>query len=140
MEVCLYLLWGAWQDFQSKRIRNSYLLTGGIVGVVARIVGIFQGKHSYVEWLFALFPGIALLVIAAVTKEKIGMGDGWTILILGNYLSVVEIYYIFETALVMVIIFCAIKLWKKKINKEWEIPFLPFLWGAYTVLWGMGYV
>lgn len=140
MAVCLYLLWGAWQDFQNKRIKNSYLWIGGILGVISKIVGIVWDKYSIVDWLWALLPGILLLIVAKVTKEKIGLGDGWVVLILGNYLSVIEICYVFQTALLGTIIFFVINLCRKKITRKYELPFLPFLWGSYTFLWGLGYV
>lgn len=140
MTVCLYLLWGAWQDFQNKRIKNSYLWVGELLGIALKTVRIVWDKSSFTDWLWASLPGIFLLITAKVTKEKIGMGDGWVVLILGNYLSVLEICYVFQTALIMVIIFFVVSLWRKKVAKEYEVPFLPFLWGAYTFLWGIGYV
>lgn len=140
MTVCLYLLWGAWQDFQNKQIKNSYLWAGELLGIALKTVCIVWDKSSFTDWLWALLPGIFLLITAKVTKEKIGMGDGWVVLILGNYLSVLEICYVFQTALIMVIIFFVVSLWRKKAAKEYEVPFLPFLWGAYTFLWGIGYV
>lgn len=140
MTVCLYLLWGAWQDFQNKRIKNSYLWVGELLGIALKTVCIVWDKCSFTDWLWALLPGIFLLITAKVTKEKIGMGDGWVVLILGNYLSVLEICYVFQTALIMVIIFFVVSLWRKKVTQKYEVPFLPFLWGAYIFLWGIGYV
>ena len=140
MLICLYLLWGTWQDLQNKKIKNSYLWVGGIVGIILKMTNVILGRYNFKDWIWALLPGILLLVIARVTKEKIGMGDGWVLLILGNYLSIVEIWYVFQIALLTVTIFSLILLCIKKINKEYEIPFLPFLWAAYTFLWRMHYV
>ena len=140
MVVCLYLLWGAWQDLRSKKIKNSYLWLGGIAGIISKIMDIVFDNCSFKEWLWALFPGMLLLVVAKATREKIGMGDGWVILILGNFLSVVEILYVFQTALLVIIVISIVLLCGKKIDRKYEIPFLPFLWAAYTFLWRMHYV
>lgn len=140
MVMCLYLLWGAWQDFQKRRISNHYLLVGGSLGIILRMIDIVWNNCSWQGWIWALLPGVLLLIFAKITKEKIGMGDGWVILILGNYLSLEEIWYVLQMALMVVLAVFVIKLCRKKIDKEYEMPFLPFLWIVYTFLWGIGYV
>ena len=140
MIVSMYLLWGAWQDMRSRKIRNSYLWLGGSVGIVYKTVNIATEQIVWEKWLWALVPGIVLLVIAKVTKEKIGLGDSLVILVLGNFFSIVDICRILQLALFLVLVFSILLLCIQRISRQFEMPFLPFLWIAYMVLWGMAYV
>ena len=66
-----YLLLGTWQDIKKRKISRNYLLFGGILGAVIRIISYRKENLVFAEWLVAFFPGIIILVIAKLTKEKI---------------------------------------------------------------------
>lgn len=136
----IFLLWGTWQDIKEKKVKNSYLLTGGIVGLIYKVTSLMKGMGSFEGWICALLPGMFLLFVSKITEEKIGYGDGIVILILGNFLRVEEICLVLQGALVLTMIFSIVLLIIKKISKGYEIPFLPFLWIAYTLSWGLRYV
>lgn len=140
MIVSVYLLWGAWQDVRSRKIKNNYLWLGGCIGIMYRIINITLKQAVWEKWLWALIPGVVLLVIAKITKERIGLGDGWLVLVLGNFLSIGEICCVLQLALFLVFVFSIFLLWIKKISRKFEMPFLPFLCAAYIVLWGFDYV
>lgn len=140
MIVNLYLFWGAWQDLRRRKISNNYLWIGGILGVVYRTINLVTGAVVLREWLWALIPGVIFITIAKVTKEKIGLGDGWVILIMGNFLNLMEVCYMLQAAIFVVIIFSCMLLCSKKVTREYQIPFLPFLWTAHTFLWGLYHV
>ena len=89
--VNLYLLLGTVQDIQKRKISNCYLWIGGIIGFVFRIINLKEESYSFSEWLLALIPGVILLLLAKVTGEKIGFGDGWVVIILGNFMTILEI-------------------------------------------------
>ena len=140
MLINLYLFWGAWQDIQRRKITNTYLWAGGMGGIVNIVVSWVSEKTSFGEWLGALIPGIILLAIAKITGEKIGMGDGWIIIILGNFLNMKEIWYLIHISVMIIFLFSIILLFTKKVGKEYQIPFLPFIWIAHTFMWGLHYV
>ena len=73
-----------------------------------------------------LWPGIALLLLAAVSREKIGYGDGWLILGMGMWRPAEEIV----SALLTGCVLCA---GAGLIRKEKELPFVPFLTAGYIV-------
>lgn len=138
--VNLYLLLGTVQDIQKRKISNCYLWIGGIIGFVFRIINLKEESYSFSEWLLALIPGVILLLLAKVTGEKIGFGDGWVVIILGNFMTILEISMLLQSAVILVAIFALIFLLGRKISKEYSIPFLPFLWSAHFLLWRFGYV
>lgn len=136
----IFLLWGTWQDIKEKKVKNSYLLIGGIVSLIYKVTSLMKGIGAFEGWICALLPGMFLLFVSKITEEKIGYGDGIVILILGNFLRVEEICLVLQGALVLTMIFSIVLLIIKKISKGYEIPFLPFLWISYTLAWGLRYV
>ncbi len=138
--VNIYLFWGAWQDLRTRKIGNLYLWFGGVTGLVYKCIGIIKGTEFFIDWILAMIPGLIFLLIAKVTKEKIGFGDGWVLLILSNFIHLTEVWYVLQTAVFLVMIFSLVLLCSKKVSREYQIPFLPFLWGAQTFLWGLVYV
>ena len=134
------MFWGALQDFRKRKIRTDYLWIGGIVGFVYKLTEIIKGNNNLVNWIIALFPGFIMLIIAKYTKEKIGFGDGWIFIVLGNVLTAAEIWYVLQIAIILITIFSMILILSKKVSKEYEIPFLPFLLVAYLILRGTQYV
>ena len=140
MFVNIYLFLGTWQDMRTKKIRNWYLWLGGIMGLAYKGLAMIKGTSFFQEWALAMIPGLFLLLIAKVTKENIGYGDGWVLLILGNFFSLMEILSILQIAVFFVMICSLALLCSKKVTGSYQIPFLPFLWGAHILLWGIGYV
>ena len=138
--VNLYLMWGAWKDLKVKKISDRYLWLGGIVGIASNLIDMITGEVIWRERFMAFLPGILFLIIAKITNEKIGYGDGWVILILGGFLRRGEIYAVLWLAVILSAVVSVGLLCIKKAGKEDRIPFLPFLWAAYIYQWGIRYV
>lgn len=136
----LYLLWGAIQDIRKRKISNIYLWTGGIVGGVFRIIEFSHDLQAIGEWTLAVVPGLLLLLLSKITKEKIGSGDGLVLLVLSNIMTFFEICMLLQIAMILLLIF-ALVLWSsRKFSKDYPIPFLSFLWLSHLLLWRFGYV
>ena len=138
--VNTYLLWGMWQDIKERQIGNLYLIVGAVGGLIICLLKIWIAGFIFEEWVAALIPGVFLLISAKVWKEKIGLGDGLLLLVLGNFFRIGELWLILQVAAVLLIIFSILLLSSKKASKDCQIPFLPFLWIAHTLLWGLHYV
>ena len=66
-------------DFKKKRIPvGPVLALGGVLLVFRLFEGVTVSKLVY-----GLVPGVVLLLVAWITKEKIGIGDGLLLLSLG---------------------------------------------------------
>ena len=138
--INIFLLWGTCQDIKKRKIKTSYLILGGILGLVFNIVKIGTGNFFFEPWIISLLPGAIFLIFAKVTGEKIGLGDGMVLLVLGNFYDIGKICILIEIALIILII-VSMGLWcSKKVSGNYQIPFLPFLWIAHTLMWGLGYV
>ena len=139
MVIHLYLFWGTWQDVKKRKVSNTYLWLGTATSLIYRGMEILKVKSSLKEWLAAMIPGILMLIIAKSTKEKIGYGDGWLLLILGNVLNIIDIWYVLQIAVLLVTLFSIILIIGKKVCRDDQIPFLPFLWMGYIIWRGLQY-
>lgn len=133
--INLYLLLGTAQDIKNKKISNYYLWMGGITGLFFRITECWKGTSEVAEWLIAFIPGVVVLMLAKITKEKIGIGDGWVVIILGNFMTAFEISLLLQVAILLAAIYSLILLFGKRVSGSYSIPFLPFLWLSHFLLW-----
>lgn len=138
--VNIYLLLGSVQDIKKKKITNYYLWAGAMIGVILKIINYGEVTEKSGEWLTAFIPGVLVLMLAKVTEEKIGYGDGWLIVVLGNYMTVMEISILLQISIILIFLFSAIVLCRKMASKTCQIPFLPFLWLSHLFMWRLGYV
>ena len=82
-----YLVWFlllsvvSWQDFQKQEISSWLLILMGSLGTGIQI---FEGSVSLGAWFGGILLGAALLFLAFVTREEIGYGDGWLVLVMGT--------------------------------------------------------
>jgi len=73
------------------------------------------------------FLGLLFLFISKVTKEAIGYGDSWLILLLGihkGYLCAIEVLFVASLLAGIVSLFF---LWKHHWKRTSTLPFVPFL-------------
>lgn len=75
--------------------------------------------------------GILLFVVSTVTKEAIGYGDSWLILLLGVHLGIFRVLQLLFVASLLAVIFALFYLWVRKWNRDATLPFVPFLTIAY---------
>ena len=75
--------------------------------------------------------GIMLFVVSTVTKEAIGYGDSWLILLLGVQLGILRVLQLLFAASLLAVIFAVFYLWVRKWNRKSTLPFVPFLTIAY---------
>lgn len=75
--------------------------------------------------------GMMLFVVSTVTKEAIGYGDSWLILLLGVQLGIFRVLQLLFTASLLAVLFAVFYLWVRKWNRDATLPFVPFLTIAY---------
>lgn len=89
------------------------------------------------ELAAGLVPGVLVLLLAYVTKESIGTGDGLMLCVLGMFcgwrqcLAVLGMALVLSSALAIILLVC------KRAGRKTEIPFLPGLFGGFLLccLW-----
>lgn len=74
-----------------------------------------------------LLPGIAALALAKATREQVGRGDGWELIIMGNGMGLTSCLLALGTALLCVFLVSAVLLLLGKAGRGTRIAFVPFL-------------
>lgn len=75
--------------------------------------------------------GVLFFLIGKCTKEAIGYGDSWLMLLLGVYLGAMQLLQLLLIASVVAGVMSLFFLWKKRWKKTVAIPFVPFLVVGY---------
>lgn len=114
-------------DIRTKRISLFFTCIYGLLGLGYHI---YSKCVSY-EMLFALIPGILCLILAGISREQIGYGDGAVLLAMGCNLSADDMFLCCFLAIIFAgaVALFLIGICHKKRN--YEIPFVPFLLMGY---------
>ena len=118
------LLACAVSDWRKKEI-PVYLLM--IMGVDVLLLSVCCGGQSIGSRALGAGIGLLFLIVGKCTKEAIGYGDGWLILLLGIYLGAVQLIQLLLAASLMAGVCALFSLWKRRWNKKATLPFVPFL-------------
>ena len=135
----LYLLWGAIQDLKEKKISLVYLKVGVVLGLLFFIGEIKRQNLIVGEITLSFLPGIMFLFVAKISREKIGVGDGWLFLIVACWLGAKETWALWQMSLVLSSIYSFVMLITKKYSFSYCIAFVPFVWLAHLLLWSLYY-
>lgn len=135
IEILLFVLLGicAVCDGLRKEIPLAVVWGGIITAVILRVYGIV-GDGTWMAGMLAVLPGAAFWLLSFITDEKVGYGDGWALIMIGLFVGFQDCFLILLTGLVTESAAALALLAVKRITKDREIPFAPFL------LLGMGVV
>ena len=126
--VAVLLAAVAYRDWRTKQISCLSLFIMSILVVVLRIAFV---EDTIWSTLGGVAVGALFFLIGKCSKESVGYGDCWLILLLGVFLggkSLVEVVLVATVLTSLFSIgFCMIRGWKKK----YTVPFAPFLALAY---------
>lgn len=116
-----------------KRIPIAVVWMGMLTAVLLRL----EGAMGEVSWLAAglsLTPGIMFWLLSFLSEEKVGYGDGWVLLMIGLFLGAGRCFLILLTGLMAESFVVLLLLAFRKVHRDRQVPFIPFL------LLGMGVV
>ena len=142
MKICLYsilfiyLLAMSIYDVKRKEIHMGVtLLTGGVLAAIR----IFQFIHKDVTFELALgvVPGVLVLLLSFFTHGKIGMGDGFVMMVCGTVLSLFENLLLLFLAFVLSAAVGAGLMIFRRVKRSYIMPFVPFICISFgvTYLW-----
>lgn len=137
--TAIYLLWGTLQDVRTRTVSVLYLWIGTVLGFASVFFHSKENSLTIADLIFSLVPGMIFLLLGRSTREQVGYGDGWMLLILGMCLGS-RIWRLWQLALILSAVFTVGMILLKKLQRTSRIPFLPFLWISHLLLWGMDYV
>lgn len=129
--------WATWMllsvtcvfDLRYKKIPILPIIIGSILGGVVMIAEGTVGR----EVISALLPGMLLIIVAFMTKEKVGYGDGFLLMSLGLLEGAGVCWEDLMIGLFLAAVFGIILLIFGKKGKETEVPFVPFLMTAHLL-------
>ena len=78
--------------------------------------------------------GFLFLGISFITRESLGYGDSWGIVILGVYLGLWRLLEVLFGAFFLSGVISAVLLCKKKMSRKSTLPFYPFLTCGYVLV------
>lgn len=127
----VFLLIEGIRDLQKHKVSMITVMIAGILGVIFQFVII---QENGLKIIGGILIGIVLLLLAKMTREKIGYGDGWIFVVTGIYLGFHSNMYLLLLSLFLASLVSICLLVFKKVNKKTELPFVPFILPGYLLL------
>jgi len=121
-------------DIKTKQLKLPIIIIVCIYGVINQVLCSSSIKSIIIEIFITVSITLVLLFVSFITKEQLGMGDGFVFLMLGlvNHWQMAITTYIiaFILAGIVGLFIIAIKRHSRKI----ALPFVPFVTVTYLVL------
>lgn len=127
----IFLVMEGVRDLIKRRISMVSVIIAGSVGGILRIPML---KDDWASMLGGILIGIIIMLLAKCTKEKIGYGDGWVLVVTGIYLGFRANMYLLFLSLFFSCFISIILLVCKKAVRQTELPFVTFMVPGYLLL------
>ncbi|MBQ7919615.1 MAG: prepilin peptidase [Lachnospiraceae bacterium] len=116
-----------------RDIRRKEFSVGAILGGLG--VGLVRGaiKGEWVPVLLGIIPGMLLILMGFLTREKVGYGDGVLLIIVGLIMGWPGSLVVYILAQFGVLFYAILLLVIKHVSRDVQIPFAPFLTVALVV-------
>ncbi len=119
-----YLMAAAFMDIRKKTVSVRMAAFAAVSGIVFQF---FRPQMEIAEWLAGLLPAAVLILVAWITKQAVGFGDGCVLGVIGLYTG---LWGSIGTLMMGLLLSCPISLFLlvcKKVDRKQVIPFVPFL-------------
>lgn len=102
------------------------------VPIVPNLVGlaIFQiimEPCSLWNHVWAIIPGVIIMIVSGIFTNSIGKGDGLVVMVIGSLLGINKVAEVIMRAFLLSGLFGIVYIISKKGGKKDQIPFVPFL-------------
>lgn len=119
----------AYRDWKEKSI---YLYIPIIAAIVSIILHLVYRDNSLVDMLSGAGIGAVMILIAWVSKESVGIGDGVMLMVSGLFLGFRANMELFITALLLAGVAALMLMVGMRKERSYRMPFIPFLLVAYV--------
>lgn len=136
--LMVYLLIAAFMDIKGKIVSVKLAALAAAVGTIFQFL---QPQMGIAEWMSGLLPAVVLILMAWLTKQAVGFGDGCVLGVIGLYIG---FWGSIGTLMMGLLLSCPISLFLlicKKADRKHTIPFVPFLamgCGAWLLMQNIG--
>lgn len=133
VELLLFLFLAVCAVFDGlyRQIPLIVVWLGMLTAVCLQLYGV-MGEGGIFAAALSLMPGLGFFMLSFFSREKVGYGDGWALLMIGLFLGAYRCFLTLFVGLLAESAAAIVLLMFRKIQRDREIPFVPFL------LLGMG--
>ncbi|MCR4815037.1 MAG: prepilin peptidase [Lachnospiraceae bacterium] len=129
--LCFVIL--LWEGLLDRKNRKIFLPPVFFFFAAGMVLSMIQGRRDFMHALFGAMTGGVVLLIAFVTKNKIGCGDGLLLIATGALLGLKVNLFMFLFGLFLASLKGIWLLLSGKGNKNTDMPFIPFLIPGLTL-------
>ena len=120
----------AYADWKEQKISLVMLLSDGAAGILVQLA--FR-EQTAAEVICGAGIGGLVLMLALVSREAVGAGDGMILIVAGIILGFWGVLELLMTALLLTGIAALFLLVVKRKGRAYRLPFVPFLLAAYLL-------
>lgn len=121
----------AGEDIRKRHISVPLLILFGLIGTGLQI---WRGDSSAVDVLLGVTVGGVLVLLGFLTRESIGLGDGYLFVVTGIFLGGAANVELLFISLLYAALFSLGVLIFRKGKRNQEIPFIPFVFLGYLTI------
>lgn len=121
----------AYKDIKEQKVYVYLLYIAAVLGVFCHI---WYQVPAVPDMIGGMAVGLILLLITWASRGNVGMGDGLMVMVSGIFLGFQKNAALLMTALGLSGLAALFLITIKRKEKNYRIPFLPFLFAAYLVL------
>ena len=120
-------------DIKKKEISLWLITAMAAISISDGILEVFYHKSSPKEMLICLIPGACLMILSAISRQSIGMGDGLIVAAIGLSFGIYRLLLGVSVALFISGIMSIILIVIRKAGKKDTFPFVPFIFAGMVV-------
>lgn len=124
--IIMFLCVLSYFDIKYRAIPKRFLIFGSAIGSCCAGYCILNQTSFIWQYLLACIPGL-IFILTAILTQKIGLGDGWLLLILGAILKYNYCLTVFVISMFLVSGYSIIQLLIIRKKQQSTIPYVPFL-------------
>lgn len=122
------------EGLRDIRKREISMINVGVFGVLGIPVRLILDMNNWFGMIAGALIGLAVLISAKITREKIGYGDGWLLVVTGIYLGFRYNLFLFTISLFLSAAVSIVLLICKKVNRKSTMPFAAFAFLGYCLM------
>lgn len=124
-----FLSLNSYYDIRYRKVCLPSLCIYAVVGI---LWSVFYNNASMLSILLGSGLGLLLVIMSRLSKGAVGMGDGWLLMVCGCMLGIIKNIELLFIGLMVSAVLSLFLLVVKRVKKNYEIPFVPFLLIAYV--------
>lgn len=131
LPLCLLLGALAITDYKSRKIPLRVIVSVLCIGILNLFL---QYDRDWKSILGGTGTGVVLCILSKATGNRIGMGDGLVITVIGMFMGLKFTFICMSAAFFLASFVALFLLFMKKAGRKYKMPFIPYIFAAYIIL------